>query len=54
MPALDGSVPFIGYGGALKDGHERVGDAGGDDDEADQVHAGGEGSVACGEDSDVE
>lgn len=54
VPALEGLVPGVGDGGALEDGRERVGDAGGDDDGAHQVDAGGECSVACREDPEVE
>ena len=51
---LDRLIPFIGNGGALKDGQERVGYAGGDDDKADQVDAGDKGFVTCREYPDVE
>lgn len=54
VPAREGLVPGVGDGGALEEGRERVGDAGGDDDGARQVDAGGECSVACREDPEVE
>ena len=38
----------------MKNGHESIGYARGDDNEADHIDAGSEGFVACGEDSEVE
>ena len=51
---LNRFIPFKGDGGTLKDGHERVGYAGRDDNKADQVDAGDKGFVTCREDPDVE
>ena len=51
---MNGFIPFVGNGGTLKNGHACVDHTSRDDNKADEVGFNSKGSVASGEDADVE